>query len=190
MIMDANKAKELLRDSEIKNTINETKGVFTTMKKKIYFGAPLFSESEQLYNEFVVGAIRHKFGEGVSVYNPQENEALNDKSGYANSIMITNGDNEYLEKSDILIAVIDGQVMDVGLASELGYFYSMNKPIIAIYSDSRQGTYGNQQKIDALDEIAESQWSYVNLYTIGMIKQRGKIVRGYKELLKELEAHI
>ena len=157
---------------------------------KIYFGAPLFSESELMYNDFVVKHIRKKFGNKVSVYNPMENEAINDKTGYADSIMIANGDNEYLEDADILIAVIDGQSVDVGLASEIGYFYSMSKPIIAIYSDSRQGTYGNQQKVDALESIAESQFSYVNLYTVGMIKQRGKIVRGYKELLEELDSYI
>lgn len=152
----------------------------------VYFGAPLFSEMELMYNDFVVGKIRSMFGDLVNVYLPQENEAINDKSGYADSIMIANGDNEYLEKSDVLIAVIDGQVMDVGLASEIGLFYSMNKPIIAIYSDSRQGTYGNQQKIKALDNVAESQFSYANLYTIGLIKQRGQIVRGYEEMLAEL----
>lgn len=158
--------------------------------RKIYFGAPLFSEMEQMYNEFVVDGIRERFGNEVDVYLPQENEAINDKSGYADSIMIANGDNEYLENSDILIAVIDGQVVDVGLASEIGYFYSMNKPIIAVYSDSRQGTYGNQQKIDALDDIAESQFSYTNLYTIGLIKQRGVIVRSYHELIDTLEEYV
>lgn len=156
----------------------------------IYFGAPLFSEMEMMYNDFVVGRIREEFKGKVNVYLPQENMAINDKSGYASSTMIADGDNEHLENADVLVAVIDGQVMDVGLASEIGIFYSMNKPIIAIYSDSRQGTYGNQQKIDALDEIAESQFSYVNLYTVGLIKQRGKIVRGYDEMLDVLKGYI
>lgn len=158
------------------------------MSTSIYFGAPLFSEMELMYNQHVVEEIRERFGDKVDIYLPQENEAINDKSGYADSVMIAQGDNKYLEKADILIAVIDGQVIDVGLASEIGYYYAMGKPIIAIYSDSRQGTYGNQQKIEALDIIAESQFSYINLYTIGLIKQRGVIVRGYKELITELES--
>ena len=160
------------------------------MTTNIYFGAPLFSEMETMYNAHVVEEIRERFGDSVSVYLPQENEGINDKSGYADSIMIANGDNEYLENTDVLIAVIDGQVIDVGLASEIGYFYSMDKPIIAIYSDSRQGTYGNQQKIDALDEIAESQFSYTNLYTIGLIKQRGVIVNSYEAMLEKLEEYL
>lgn len=156
--------------------------------KNIYFAAPLFSEAELTYNQLVVREIRNSFGELVNVYLPQENESINDKSQYANSVMIANGDNEHLEKADILIAVIDGQAMDVGVAAEIGYFYSMNKPIIAIYSDSRQGTHGNEQKIEALNEIAESQFSYVNLYVIGLIKQRGKIARGYEEAIEAIES--
>ena len=160
------------------------------LKTNIYFGAPLFSESELMYNEFVVKQIREKFGDSVAVYLPQENEAINDKSGYADSVMIADGDTAYLEEADVLVAVIDGQTVDVGLATEIGIFYNTNRPIIAIYSDSRQGTFGNEDKIKALDEIAESQFSYVNLYTVGIIKKRGHIVRGYEEMLEALDSYI
>lgn len=152
---------------------------------KIYFASPLFSMSEQSFNEQVVEYIRENIP-GVEVYLPQENESINDKSGYADSEMIANGDNKYLEEADILVAVLDGQTVDVGVAAEVGYFYSMNKPIIGLYTDSRQGTYGNQQKIDALDEIAESQFSYINLYLVGLIKMRGAIFNRVEELVFSL----
>lgn len=158
--------------------------------KKVYFAAPLFSESEQLYNNYVVSEIRDtmdNIGYEIEVYLPQENGIINDKSQYADSIMIADGDNKYLEEADILIALIDGQSMDVGVAAEIGYFYSMNKPIIALYTDSRQGTFGNQKKIDALDEIAESQFSYANLYVIGLIKRRGKVVNSITGLIEILD---
>lgn len=152
---------------------------------KIYFASPLFSISEQSFNEQVVEYIRENIP-GAEVYLPQENESINDKSGYADSEMIANGDNKYLEEADILVAVLDGQTVDVGVAAEVGYFYSMNKPIIGLYTDSRQGTYGNQQKIDALDEIAESQFSYINLYLVGLIKMRGDIFARVEELVFSL----
>lgn len=152
---------------------------------KIYFASPLFSMSEQSFNEQVVEYIRENIP-GAEVYLPQENESINDKSGYADSEMIANGDNKYLEEADILVAVLDGQTVDVGVAAEVGYFYSMNKPIIGLYTDSRQGTYGNQQKIDALDEIAESQFSYINLYLVGLIKMRGDIFARIEELVFRL----
>ncbi|GEL66741.1 nucleoside 2-deoxyribosyltransferase [Marinilactibacillus psychrotolerans] len=153
--------------------------------KKIYLGGPLFSEMEASYNKLLANEIRKKLK--VEVYNPVENEAINDKSGYADSIMIAEGDNAHLEASDILVALLDGPVVDPGLAAEIGYFYSMNKPIIALYTDSRQGSFGNQQKIDAIDDIAESQFSYVNLYIVGLIKKRGFVLDSKEKLLNKLE---
>lgn len=145
---------------------------------------------EQKYNEHVVNAMRGYFGDRVDVYLPQENEAINDKSGYADSVMIAQGDNKYLEEADILVAVIDGVTIDAGLASEIGYFYSMNKPIVAMYTDSRQGTHGNEKKIEALDRIAESQFSYVNLYTVGLIKQRGEIVSSIADMIYAVDEYM
>lgn len=156
----------------------------------IYFGSPLFSEMERMYNEYVVDEIRERFGEDVNVYLPQENSEINDKSGYADSVMIAKGDNKYLDESDIMIAVIDGQTVDAGLAAEVGYFHAKGKPVIAIYSDVRQGAHGNSQKIDALDTIAESQFSYVNLYLIGLIKQNGIVTGGYSDMLEVLPTYI
>lgn len=156
------------------------------MTKKIYFGGGLFSEMELMYNRYVVDMIRKKYGDNVDVYLPQENEAINDKSGFANSLDIASGDNAYLEKTDIMIALLDGVTPDSGLSAEIGYFYSFNRPILGIYSDTRQGTHGNQQKIDALDDIAESQFSYINLYTVGLVKQRGEILRSAEELVERL----
>lgn len=159
-------------------------------KLRVYFGAPLFSNMETEWNARVVEKIRNEFGDAIDVYLPQANEAINNKSEFADSIMIASGDNKYLEESDVLIAVLDGPVIDAGLASEIGYFYSMNKPIIGVYTDSRQGTYGNQSKIDALDKVAENQFHYINLYTVGLIKMRGIIVKDIQSLIHELSYYI
>lgn len=165
-------------------------GFQSNNRKKIYFGAPLFSESECLYNQTVVDFIRQNFADKVEIYLPQENQAINDKSNYANSIMIADGDNAYLEEADILIAVLDGVNPDSGLSAEIGYFYSMNKPIIGLYTDSRQGIFGNEDKIRALDEIAESQVAYVNLYVIGLVKKRGLILNSSSKLINELKKYL
>lgn len=160
------------------------------MAFKIYFGAPLFNEMELMYNEYVVGEIREAYGDKVDIYLPQENAAINDKSGFANSLAIAQGDNEYLENSDLLIAVLDGVTPDSGLSAELGYFYSKERPILGLYTDTRQGTHGNQKKIDALDEIAESQFSYINLYTVGLVKLRGEIINNSDALVKKIGEYL
>lgn len=158
------------------------------MTLKLYFASPLFTEMEQSYNKLVVDKLRQTFSEQIDIYLPQENAAINDKSNYANSIQIADGDNAHLEETDILVAVLDGVTIDAGVASEIGYYYSMNKPIIAIYSDIRQGTDANSAKIEALDDIAESPFSYINLYTVGLVKKRGKIVKNSDELINEIKS--
>ncbi|QTJ49901.1 nucleoside 2-deoxyribosyltransferase [Dolosigranulum pigrum] len=160
------------------------------MSQLIYFAAPLFTEMEQRYNAYVVERIREQYGKAVDVYLPQENEAINDKSGFADSVTIAQGDNAYLEKADLIIAVLDGVTPDSGVSAEIGYFYGMKKPILGLYTDMRQGTHGNQAKIDALNEVAESQFSYINLYTVGLVKQRGKIVTSSDELMTELGTYL
>lgn len=161
-----------------------------TQPKKIYFASPLFTEMEQSYNAQVVKQLRTQFGDQIAIYLPQENAAINDKSNYANSIQIADGDNVYLEDADVLIAILDGVTIDAGVASEIGYFYSMNKPIIGLYSDIRQGLHNNQEKVKALDEIAESPFSYINLYTVGLVKKRGTLVRNTEEMIKTLNSYI
>lgn len=156
------------------------------MSFKIYFGAPLFNEMEQMYNAYVVNKIRETYGDKVEIYLPQENASINDKSGFADSLAIAQGDNAYLEESDLLIAVLDGVTPDSGLSAELGYFYSLDRPILGLYTDTRQGTHGNQEKIAALDEIAESQFSYINLYTVGLVKLRGEIISSSDKLVEKI----
>lgn len=158
---------------------------------KIYLGAPLFSQSEKIYNKFVKDMIGREFEKDVKIYLPQENEAINDKSSYANSEMIYNGDNNFLDSSDILIALLDGQTIDAGLASEIGRFAktaetSGNKHILGLYTDSRQGSHSNSEKIKAIDKVAENQFHYLNLYTVGAIKRNGKIVTNLEDLFDEI----
>lgn len=141
---------------------------------KIYFANDLFSEATQQFNESVVRKIRANTH--AKVFLPQEDESINDKSGYADSIMIAQSDTEQLMSSDMLVAVLDGLVIDPGVASEIGMFYTTGRPIIGLYTDPRATAYGNSKKKEATDTIGENQMSYLNLYTVGLVKQRGIIL--------------
>lgn len=163
------------------------------MKKpiKIYLGAPLFNEMEQDFNHKLASIIRDEFGDQVELYVPQENEALNDKSGYAGSVDIYQGDTDKLKETDILIAVLDGQTVDVGLATEIGYFARMaeedsNKRLFGLYTDIRQG-HVTGKKVKALNRIGESVFSYVNLYTIGAIKASGFVYNNKKDMIAHIK---
>lgn len=152
-------------------------------KIKLYFASPLFTAMEQFFNRDVVEELRNQIyftqlseQVDVEIYLPQENEAINDKSSYADSKMIAQADTKELLESDLVLAILDGVTIDAGVASEIGIAYATGIPIIGLYSDVRQGTHNNHKKIEALDEIAESQFSYINLYTAGLVKSNGVIV--------------
>jgi nucleoside 2-deoxyribosyltransferase len=155
---------------------------------KVYFASPLFSNMELRYNAWVVSMIRAAYKD-LEVYVPQEQGDINDKSQYANSLMIAKADTEALLASDILIAVLDGLIIDPGVASEIGVAYQAGIPIIGLYTDSRQQGFDVKEKIAALSEIAESQFSYVNLYTTGLIKLNGVIVDTEEKMIEAIKTY-
>lgn len=104
---------------------------------KIYFAAPMFAKSDLLYNQQLVKEIRELSSE-LSIYLPQENEAINDKTAYADSRMIALADTEKVLASDLMIALLDGLTIDAGVASEMGVAYAKGIPVIGLYTDTRQ----------------------------------------------------
>ncbi|MEY8445243.1 nucleoside 2-deoxyribosyltransferase [Enterococcus ratti] len=156
---------------------------------KIYFAAPLFAKSDFLYNAMLVEKIR-RISKSLVIYLPQENEAINDKTAYANSKTIALADTEQILKSDLMIALLDGITIDPGVASEIGVAYAKEIPIIGLYTDSRQQGSTNPQKIQALQEVAENQFHYLNLYTVGLIKQNGVVVSNEETLYRALKNYL
>lgn len=156
---------------------------------KIYFANGLFSEQEFLYNELLVKKIRENYPQ-VTVYLPQENEAINDKEAYANSIDIAQGDTNELIDSDLVVAVLDGVGLDAGVAAEIGLAFGKGIPVLGLYTDSRQQGATNQQKLNALNEVAESQFSYINLFVIGLIKQNGEVFQSSSALISGIKNYL
>ena len=132
----------------------------------IYFAAPSFAKSDLLYNADLVNQIRSTYPQ-ADIYLPQENASINDKSAYADSKMIAQADTEKVLESDLMIALLDGLTIDPGVASEIGVAFAKEIPVLGLYTDSRQQGAVNQQKITALKTVAENQFHYLNLYTVG-----------------------
>lgn len=156
---------------------------------KIYFAAPLFTKSDLLYNAMLVKKIR-TISEDMTVYLPQENETINDKTAYADSKMIALADTEKILESDLMIALLDGLTIDAGVASEIGVAYAKGIPVIGLYTDSRQQGGSHPKKLEALQQVAENQFHYLNLYTVGLIKLNGAIVSDEADLLETLKGYI
>src|SRR5699024_8935819 len=125
-------------------------------------------------------------------YVPQENDEINDKTAYADSIEIAKADMDKLRESDFMIVVLDGAEIDSGVAAELGAFYMLEKPIFGLYTDIRQQGRDNKKKIQALiDDGTENQFMYRNLFVIGLIKQtEGNIYSTVEELIKGVKEYI
>lgn len=142
---------------------------------KLYFASPLFNEMELSFNAMLAEKVRQAIPD-LDIYLPQEQAEINDKNEYADSIAIARYDTDALLASDVMLAVLDGLQMDPGVAAEVGVAYQANIPIVGLYTDTRQQGSDNQAKLDALKEVAESQFPYVNLYVVGLIKSNGVVV--------------
>lgn len=153
---------------------------------KIYFANALFSQADINYNAQLAAQIRN-LSPQIELYLPQENNDINDKQAYADSKMIAQADTEKLLASDLVIVILDGNTIDNGVASEIGVAYAQKIPIIGLYTDTRQQGASNQQKLAALNQVAENQFHYVNLYTTGLIKLNGTIVNNEADLLTAIK---
>lgn len=155
----------------------------------IYFAGPMFAQADLLYNDHLVKKIR-AISENINVYLPQENGSINDKTAYADSKMIALADTEKVLESDLLVAVLDGLVIDPGVASEIGVAYAKGIPMIGLYTDTRQQGADNLRKIDALNTVAENQFHYLNLYTVGLLKLNGSVVSDELALLSLIQNYL
>nr|WP_232845336.1 nucleoside 2-deoxyribosyltransferase [Enterococcus innesii] len=153
------------------------------------FCCSLFAASDLRYNAELVASIRQQYPQ-LEIYLPQENAAINDKSAYADSKMIALADTEKVLESDLMIALLDGLTIDAGVASEIGVAYAKGIPVLGLYTDSRQQGADNQQKLAALQTVAENQFHYVNLYTVGLIKLNGEIYSSEAALLAGLADYL
>ncbi|GEK31930.1 nucleoside 2-deoxyribosyltransferase [Kurthia zopfii] len=156
---------------------------------KGYLANGLFGLGDRLVNELVAKAVRQTIP-GVVLYVPQENGAINDKTAFANSEQIAAADLDALKNSDFLIAVIDGVEIDSGVAAEIGAYSMLNRPIFALFTDSRQQGRDHEKKINALiQDAVENQFVYRNLFVVGLIKQNGVVTSSIEQLTEALTTH-
>lgn len=162
----------------------------------IYLAGSIFYEKDVLYNKMLAEKIRAKAEEleiPIDLYSPVENKTINDKTKFADSRMIYAGDYERLEKTDLLVCCIDGDLPPIGTTCEIGIFSEMakqspNKSVVALFTDSRDGFKTIiPEKIDVMKEgIAESQFSYTNLFLVGTIHSCGSLVNNVDDFIKEI----
>ena len=105
---------------------------------KVFIAAPLFSQAER---EFNLKLDRHLQKHGFKTFLPQRDagslQELMRKEGKRAYRTIYERDLEGLERSDVVVAVLDGPDIDSGTAYEVGYARAMGKPVIGFKTDLR-----------------------------------------------------
>lgn len=152
---------------------------------KIYLAGSIFYYGDVLRNTEWAKKIRDAVP-GVDLYSPIENTDINGTEGkkkFAGSKEIADGDNARLDKTDILVACIDGDVLPSGTCAEIGVMREKirrgdHKYIIGICTDNRQMylTHSLAKDEGGAAALGEQQYSYQNLYVTGLIKQSGILV--------------
>ena len=164
----------------------------------IYLAGPIFTYGDLLRNTEWATKIREAIP-GVDLYSPVENTEINGVEGkkkFAGSQEIANGDNLRLDKTDILVACIDGDVLPSGTCAEIGKFHEKiargdHKYIVGICTDNRQMylTHSAEKDAGGAASLGEQQYSYQNLYVTGLIKQGGILVSNIEDAISFIKEH-
>jgi nucleoside 2-deoxyribosyltransferase len=137
------------------------------MIKKIYIAGPLFNVHEKKYLEEIAEVLEGADFECFLPHRDQKGidpeELKNNEMSQATKDIIFKTDIEALKEADLIVALVTGQDIDSGTASEIGFMYANNKPVIAITAEERR---------------------YRNLFTAGMFT---KIVHNVPEVLSSVQ---
>jgi nucleoside 2-deoxyribosyltransferase len=137
------------------------------MIKKIYIAGPLFNVHEKKYLEEIAEVLEGADFECFLTHRDQKGidpeELKNNEMSQATKDIIFKTDIEALKEADLIVALVTGQDIDSGTASEIGFMYANNKPVIAITAEERR---------------------YRNLFTAGMFT---KIVHNVPEVLSSVQ---
>ena len=101
--------------------------------RTVYLAAPLFSEAECDFNRKLRDEIKSA---GFNVFLPQE-DSNNVRDEKNRQKIIFNKNVDAIDRSGIIVAVIDGTDVDSGTAWEIGYAFARGKPIIGLRTDFR-----------------------------------------------------
>lgn len=141
-------------------------------RPKIYWANAMFSAADREFNAKCARILRQA---GYEVYLPQESAVNKEISPSAGDIFRV--DTVEILDSDILIACIDQETIDPGVACEIGIAFACGIPIIGLYTDIRQYRQGPGRM-------------YKNPYVVGAIEALGKIVSNMQDLLQTIPQYL
>ena len=148
------------------------------MSKRIYVAGPLFSSHER---EFLVSLVeRLSSTTGLDAIDdfflPHRDVGDLGMVGERNEIF--SADIHFLDRADIVIALLDGPDVDSGTAVELGYAYAKGEKIFGILTDRRAYSFDGK----AISKLNNMIW---------VVCEEGKtIFQNVDDLAKALKAYL
>jgi nucleoside 2-deoxyribosyltransferase/ubiquinone/menaquinone biosynthesis C-methylase UbiE len=128
-------------------------------KPRIYWANAMFTEADRVFNDHAVGRLRSA---GFSLYSPQEHP-LNERARRPTPDRIFRIDTREITLSDCLVACLDQETIDSGVACEVGFAVALGTPVLGLYTDIRQDRAGPGRM-------------YKNLYVLGAIERSEGVV--------------
>lgn len=127
---------------------------------RVYLTAPLFTQAERVWNRRFAETLADARPE-TTVVLPQDFRTegkFNDPEGYERLFRRCRIE---LERSDAVVAVLEGVAVDCGVAFEMGLAYSWRKPIIGVRTDPRPGAdHGVNLMLAEACEIVVREYSF------------------------------
>jgi nucleoside 2-deoxyribosyltransferase len=106
------------------------------MQAEIYLAGSLFTASERVWNSWLAAELKTR---GFRVWLPQEHVSEAIDQGRIDYEKIFRLCLEGLERSEVVIALLEGADVDSGTAFECGYAFKLGRPILGVRSDFRTG---------------------------------------------------
>jgi ubiquinone/menaquinone biosynthesis C-methylase UbiE len=138
---------------------------------RIYWANAMFSEADRAFNSMCADSLRTA---GHQVILPQETNVNRLDSPSAEDIF--RSDTCAIMESQVLVACIDQETIDCGVACEIGIAFACGIPVVGLCTDMRQYRKGEGR-------------IYKNPYVVGTIKASGRIVLSINELLQVLREY-
>jgi len=136
----------------------------------IYLAGPLFTDAQRAFNRQAADGLRRA---GCTVFLPQDTQTNVTETDWQDTVFKRNC--EGICAAKLVVAVLDGCLVDDGTAWEIGYAYALGKPVVGIHTDRR--TVGHEGRVNLMVEqactvICGADWSQVARVATGVLSER------------------
>lgn len=138
---------------------------------RIYWASSLFSEASRDFNAKWARGLRNI---GHEVCLPQE-FGENSPDYEPTAIEIFCQDTSQILDCDLIVATIDDETIDSGVAAEIGIAHAAGLPVVGVYTDIRHRRLGPGRM-------------YKNLYVMGLIELSLGVATSFDDLVDRLQA--